>query len=215
MAKADATAWLAAEETKLRTGRTSVDPQRSKVRFADFAREWMGTRRLRDRTREVYASQLRVHILPEFGAAALAGITPEGVRRWNAQLAQQEPAMAPKSYRQLRTMLGTAVDDGLLAENPCRVRGGGQERATERKIPTIAQVEAVANAITPRLRLAVLLAAYCGLRKSECFGLDRKHFAVGVDQPFVIVERQRIEVAGRALCVEGGGDEAVAEALAG
>ena len=193
-AKADATAWLAVEEAKLRTGVTAVDPQRGRIKFESFADDWMRTRPLRDRTREIYASQLRVHILPEFGSISLQAITPERVRRWHADLVRSAPTMAPKAYRQLRTMLGTAVEDGLLAENPCRIKGAANEHAAERKIPTVAQIEQILEAIDPRYRVAVLLASYCGLRKSECLGLARRHVVLDGPHPVILVERQRNEV---------------------
>ena len=198
-AKADATAWLSAEETKLRSGGSTIDSRRGKVRFAAYADDWMEHRVLRDRTREVYASQLKVHILPEFGKLTLLGITAERVRKWNSLLAKSQPSMAPKAYRQLRTILGTAVDDGLIAENPCRVRGAAQESSSERSIPTVEQVYELASTIEPRFRVLVLVAAFCGLRKSECFGLARRHVELGGPYPSLVVERQRNEVAGKGL----------------
>jgi integrase len=107
--------------------------------------------------------------------------------------------MAPKVYRQLRTMLNTAVEDGILGENPCRVRGAAKEHTTERLIPTLAQVQAVADAVEPQFRAAVLLASYCGLRKGECFGLARRHVILDGPYPQIVVERQRSEVAGKGL----------------
>ncbi len=198
-AKADANVWLSSEETKLRSGGTTVDSRRGKIRFTAYAEDWMGQRVLRDRTREVYASQLKVHILPEFGGFTLVGITAEHVRKWNSSLLKKQPSMAPKAYRQLRTILGTAVDDGLISENPCRVRGAAQENSSERTIPTVEQVYDLAGAIEPRFRTLVLIAAFCGLRKSEGLGLARRHVDLGDPYPRLIVERQRIEVAGKGL----------------
>lgn len=43
-------------------------------------------------------------------------------------------AVIPKAYWLLRTVLMTAIDDGVLAENPCRVKGAGSERVVERSI---------------------------------------------------------------------------------
>ena len=41
----------------------------------------------------------------------------------------------------------------------------------------------------------VLLAAYAGLRKGECFGLARRHLDLRTKPPTVTVERTRIETA--------------------
>lgn len=198
-AKADASAWLSGEEAAFRSGRPVADPQRSRVRFGSFASEWLDERPLRDRTREVYASILRVDILPHFGDHQLSGITPDRVRKWHHALAKSKPAMAPKAYRLLRTILSTAVDDGVLAENPCRLRGAATEKAQERRIPTMGEVERIADVIEPRYRAAVLLAAYVGLRKGECFGLARRHVNLDPERPSVRVERTRGEVSGKGL----------------
>ena len=130
----------------------SVDPKRARVKFADYAGEWIAERPLRDRTREVYASILKVDVVPEFGASQLNGITTDRVRR----LAKPKPTMAPKAYRLLRTILTTAVDDGVLIENTCKVRGAASEKADERRIPSPNEVEKVAAAIDPRYSTAAL-----------------------------------------------------------
>lgn len=61
------------------------------------------------------------------------------------------------------------------------------------------QVQALADGIDPRFRVAVLVAAFCGLRKSEIFGLSRKHLNLNSDSPSILVERQRTEVKGKGL----------------
>jgi hypothetical protein len=86
------------------------------------------------RSHEVYESALRVHILPAFEGSTVLWITQEQVRQWHGRLVKSQPGMAPKCYRILRAILGTAVGDGLLGENPCRIRGASQDRPEERRI---------------------------------------------------------------------------------
>lgn len=200
--KADANAWLAEQETGLRGGGPVVDPRRGRMSFKEYASQWLADRPLRDRTRSVYASILKVDILPAFGDSRLDGITPERVRRWHASLAKSKPSMAPKAYRLLRTILTTAVEDSVLGDNPCRVRGAATERVDERRIPSLPEVEALVTFIEPRYRAAVVLAAFCGLRKGECFGLARRHVAIGELHSSVRVERTRGEVTGKGLVFE-------------
>jgi integrase len=147
----------------------------------------------------VYTSILRVDVLPEFGALPLNAITTDRVRRWHHRLAKAKPAMAPKAYRLMRTVLTTAVDDAVLNENPCRVKGASSERTAERRIPLLTEVEKLAACIEQRYRAAVFLAAYGGLRRGECFGLARRHVLVDGDRFMVRVERTRGEVSGRGL----------------
>ena len=117
------------------------------------------------------------------------------MRSWHSGLVDNGPGAttAAKCYRLLRAILNTAVEDGLLAVNPCTIRGAGAERAPERAIPTIAQVIRLADAVDPRYRALVLLAAFGGLRRGELFGLRRRH--VDVATGTVTVEAQRQQLA--------------------
>jgi integrase len=69
--------------------------------------------------------------------------------------------------------LNSAVEDGLLARNPCIIWGAGVERSPERPVATIEQLYELANAMGPRYRLMVLLATFCGLRLGELLALRR------------------------------------------
>jgi integrase len=74
----------------------------------------------------------------------------------------------------LRAVLNTAVEDGLIARNPCRVKGAGADNTPERPTISVDQVYAIAGAIVPRYRALVLLAAFTGLRLGELRALRRK-----------------------------------------
>lgn len=88
-------AWLAAAESDQHRG-CWTDPRAATVTLGEYASEWLDTPvDLAPRTREIYAAQLRLHILPSINPAvpALAGrslatVTPELVRAWYA--AQRE-----------------------------------------------------------------------------------------------------------------------------
>jgi integrase len=71
-------------------------------------------------------------------------------------------------------MLRTAVADEIVVRNPCQIERAGVEHAPERPVATIAEVKALADAITARFRALVLLAAWCGLRRGELMGLRRR-----------------------------------------
>jgi integrase len=65
----------------------------------------------------------------------------------------------------------SAVTDELIGRSPCLIAGAGLERPPERPVATIAEVDALAGAITDRLRALVLLATWCSLRRGELLGL--------------------------------------------
>jgi integrase len=147
------------------------------VLFADYAEQWLSSRPrpLAPRTRELYDGLLVNHILPTFGPVTLGGITTAGVRGWHAGLVAGGSTSAPaKAYRLLRAILATAVEDELLARNPCVIRGAGVEHAPERPVASIADVYAIADAIEPRFRVLILTAAFSSLRQGELFGLRRR-----------------------------------------
>ena len=137
-------------------------PDDGATSFAAYAEQWVASRLgrsgapLRPRVRELYESQLRLHILPAFGEVKLGRIGPAMVRSWYAALLAEGPGASTtaKCYRLLRAILNTAVEDGLIAANPCRIRGAGAERAEERPLPTVEQVFALAEAVRPPLQSA-------------------------------------------------------------
>jgi integrase len=91
-------------------------------------------------------------------------------------------------------MLNTAVEDGLLRTNPCKVKGAGAEHAEERPVAMPGQVAKLADAVHPKYRAMVLLAAYCSLRFGELAGLRRGH--IDLLRRTVTVEETAVELAG-------------------
>ncbi len=179
-----------------------VAPDKGRVTLADYASSWLDTRLtsrgepLRPRTKELYDSFLRLHILPAFGAQPLARLNTAAIRAWHAALLADGPgaSTAAKCYRLLRTILSTAIEDGLLVANPCNVKGAGMEPCEERQPPSIAEVYALAEAVDPRFRCLVLMAAFAGLRRGELFALTRRD--VDLLHRTVDVHRQRQDLRG-------------------
>jgi integrase len=156
-----------------------IDRRGGDERFGAYAEAWLRSRLVKGQplspmTLQGYQGLVRRHILPTFEHERLRAIEPADVREWYARISTDaSPDTAAKSYRLLRAILNTAMDDDLIARNPCRIRGGGQERASERPMPTTEEVLAAANAIDPRYKALVLLAGFGGLRAGELFGLRR------------------------------------------
>jgi len=154
-----------------------VDPDRGRRTVADYAWAWLAERpKLRPRTRELYEGLLRLHVLPSLGRVELRKLSPVVVRRWYSGLlkaGQPGPSTVAKSYRLLHTILATAAADELIVKNPCAIAGAGIERSPERPVITVDQVWALADAVEPRYRALVLMAAFTGLRRGELFGLTR------------------------------------------
>lgn len=192
--KGDARAWLASVETDLRRGE-HIDPNLGAIEFGVYAAEWMVNRSLRPRTRETYQSQLH-HILATFERVELRSISATKVRAWHGQLVRSELSenTAAKVYRLFRTIMSTAVEDGLLRVNPVAIKGAAVEHSIERPLLTWDDVRALADAIDPKFRALVWLAATSGLRFGELTGLDRSR--VDLDASTIRVDRALGSVKG-------------------
>ncbi len=166
-----------------------IDPAAGNLSLGDYAAEWLACRPLlRPRTIELYEYLLRCHVLPALGAVPLRSLTTARIRQWHAGLLSEKQvshSTAAKAYRLLRTIMSTAIEDELIARNPCVLKGAGAERAAERPIISVAQVSTLADSIDPRYRALVLLAVWAGLRFGEAAGL----------------RRMDVDVAGRAVHV--------------
>jgi integrase len=159
--------WLAEKQTEVRRGEWQ-DPEAGAVNFEEYAVRWVAARSLSPTTEELYRRLLRLHVLPAFGGLDLDEITPPRVRTWRTELLRNTGATTvAKAYRLLKTIMATAVDDELIRRNPCRIKGAGKESSGERPVATVEQVDALADAMGPRWRLMVYIAAYGPARPEE------------------------------------------------
>jgi integrase len=197
-----------------------------KTSFKNYADQWLVHRfDLAIRTQELYEYLLANHIYPALGNSSLKNLTPSMIRGWHAELAQRYPSTAAKSYRLLSTIMTTAVTDGIIVNSPCRVRGAGSEHAQERPVATVAEVKALADAMPDRLRLVVLLATWCQLRRGEILGLRRKdvdllHSMIHIEQSRTIarngtsiIKSPKSRAGRRSLAVSAPVMEAVVDHL--
>jgi len=173
--KADALAWLAGAQTDQRRG-TWVDPGAGKLTLGMFATQWLrGRNDLRGTTHGKYRYLLDSHILPALGNLELRRLGPSQVRSWYQELAGRHQTVADDAYRLLRAILNTALADDLIVRSPCQVKGAGQVRSPERPVASVEEVAAAVEAMPERYRLAVLLTAWCQLRRGEVLALQRRH----------------------------------------
>ncbi|MFF5649128.1 tyrosine-type recombinase/integrase [Streptomyces collinus] len=171
---ADADDWLAEKQTEIRRGEWR-DPDAGAVSFRSYAEKWVEERELAPLTQDLYRYLLDKHLFA-FADLDLDEITAPRVREWRAERLRLTGAktITAKAYRLLKAIMETAVDDELITRNPCRIKGAGKEKAAERRIATVAQVDALANAVGMRWRLMVYLGAYGPLRPEELAGLRRR-----------------------------------------
>jgi hypothetical protein len=79
---------------------------------------------------------------------------------------------ARSASRLLKAIFNTAILDDHIVKNPCRVKNGGADRVTNRRIPNVDQVAAPTQSMQS-YRAAVTLAAWGTLRRGDVLGLNR------------------------------------------
>jgi len=117
-----------------------------------------------------YESVLKLHILPALGSLPLSEITTETVEKWRASLNPDKQTTNRHAQSLVCTLLSQAVRENIIPTNPCT--GKKVQPPREPVIVTVEMVAGIAQAMPDRLRMAVLLAAGCGLRIREVCALN-------------------------------------------
>ncbi len=199
LTKSEARGWLSLQHAEI-TRKAWAPPQSTPsavVTFAVYAEQWLTHRDLKPRTRDHYRKLLDHHLLPAFGLDALTSITPESVRSWHAGMGSRTPTLRAHCYSLLRTILGTAVTDGLLSANPVHIRGAGStKRAITIRPLTLAELAKLTAAMPERYAAMILLAAWCALRFGELTELRRRDIDMDAGRGVIHVERAVVRAAG-------------------
>lgn len=179
--KSEAHDWLAAQRTQIVQGVIRPAAIASRITLAEYSEQWLTGRRnprgepLRPSTARTYRHYLERHIVPAFGSRSLPSITRADVDGWFADLLPDRPTLRARTYALLKTIMTSAVDDELIPANPCRVRGGSAAPPKTRPVVlTPAEIRRLADEMPERLRLTVLLGAWCQLRSGELLELRRR-----------------------------------------
>jgi len=222
--KVEATLWLDVQRADQVRGLWRAPAPRVDARsVGEYVQEWI-TRHpsARPGTKELYSGLLRTCIVEDLGRVPVMDLTAERVREWHFELGERLAADADgrreallakgrqvsgasvwdgrtrqaQAYRLLRAAMATAVADGVIAEQPCRIKGAGTPKATLGRVPDRAdrllspvQVAAVAEEMPPRYRALVLAAAWSGLRQGELMALTRGDLNLDASPATVRVRR--------------------------
>ncbi len=178
--KLDAEAFDAEIKTQLRKG-TYVDPAAGQVTFRVYAEEWRKNRPHDPSTAERIEAEFRVRAYPALGAypiGTLAQRPSSLLQPWIKGLtAELHPNTVRKIILDVAQVFAAAVADGIIPANPlAKLRTNPAIDApkavkTEAVPWSAAQVVAVARELPPHLAALPWLAAACGPRQGEAFGL--------------------------------------------
>lgn len=153
---------------------TYIDPQGGRVTFREFAEAWLAAQTFTETTREATELRLRVHASAHFGDHELRTIRPSVIQAWVRRLQDNlAPTYMRVVFATVSAVFNAAVDDGLIAANPCRAASVRLPKRDNRKVEPwpVEQVQALVAALPERYRATAVVAAGCGLRQGEVFGL--------------------------------------------
>ncbi|MER7562313.1 tyrosine-type recombinase/integrase [Streptomyces sp. NPDC097941] len=194
--KPDADARAAEVATDLRRGEYS-DRKAGRETFRAVAERWRTSAQHRPSTAASVRQRLESHVYPVLGDRPVAAIRPSEVQAW---IKGRSEVLAPVSLRNtyaiIKTVMRTAVLDGIIRTSPCDGVRLPPTRGAEIVPPGDVAVLALIDAApTMRERALVFLAAASGLRQGELFGLEVRH--VDFLRREVRVEQQLCDVTGK------------------
>ena len=194
--------WTSPKESRERERAQELAAERAAMTFAAWSERWLASLERLGRTPQTiqtHTYRMR-HLVPTFGAKPLGAISVDDVDTWYQSVWQAKgPGVVRPLYMTLSTCMNAAVKSGLIEASPCKVPEGQKHRPVrerERQVATPEEVRAAADAMPARLRIAVLLAAWCQTRLGELTGLQRRDLDLDSMPATLRIERQVQYLAG-------------------
>ena len=185
--KSDAESWLNSEERLIDEGqwtppdrrRPNAVTARDPLTVEEYVRAVIDRRATRSRrplkpsTVATYLQGQRLVVFPALGSTRLVDLTADQVQRWWAGL-PANPTQNGNAYDVFRSVLDTAVKEGLIEANPCRIEGAGKP-APKRKGRVLAAdiVVAYLAAADDHYRPMLGILLWCSQRSGEVRALRR------------------------------------------
>jgi integrase len=170
--KRDAQRWLDQETAKLETG-TWVAPRSAKITVGQLCQTWLESYGTRKRST---VRQAQVHIdriIEELGPRRLDSLRPSEIKTWLSRLKDEgyTDSYIYALHARLAQILSDAQHDGVLGRSPTSRRTAPRTGSQRPYVASTAAIWALHDAMEPRYRAGLLLAAFAGLRLAEVCGL--------------------------------------------
>ena len=135
-------------------------------------------------TRYQYDTSLRLHVEPYFRSQPIGAVKPKDLKDWLRWMVEErgyEESTAVNRYETLSGVFSYAVANDYITKNPCQHVRAGRQRAKRRgkktiRLPTLAEVCAIAAHLPGPYQLLVWLMAGCGLRVGEATAVTLQQF---------------------------------------
>ncbi|WP_309505426.1 site-specific integrase [Streptomyces phytophilus] len=138
-----------------------VTPSAGKITLAKYAEQWLAAVTAGPTTYERYEREIRNHVVPHLGGHEVRNLTrPSSIQGWikKVQAAGLEASSIGCVHDVLVGMLDAAVEDGLLARNPCRSSAVKLPKHDKKPVTpwSLDRVQAVISALPDRKKVFAL-----------------------------------------------------------
>lgn len=183
-------------EAKRRAGTLKPPAAIKATNFKEYAHTWVEQHRtskgkaLAPRTK---AENLRMlnNGLSFFDSYSLTDIDAPLIRKWHAARCKNAGATtAGNEARVLKAILQTAVNDGVLEKNPVPGELTRSKTGKSHRPPSVGELTQIVNHLQGQWRVAVLIAAFGGLRAGELSALERQDITFNDDLATINVNKQ-------------------------
>ncbi len=181
--------WRAMETDKAR-GEYHA-PDAGKTLLSDLGNRWLGSRVVDPSSILRYETAYRLHVRPAFGHRQVRAIKPSHIQAWIGQLSEHfEPSTVIASLLVLQGILDLAVADDEIRKNPAKssIVQAPVHQASQIQVWSDEVISCLIEARPDCLRALPELAASCGMREGELFGIALEDF--DFDQKVIRVRRQ-------------------------
>lgn len=182
------TAKLESALEAIEEGKAALDNPRVK----DYGEKWLSlvTADMQVKNKEIYTAAIRLHVLPVIGELHLREVTPDDARRVMIGLSGKSASLQSKVLNTMRKMFDNAIENDLIAKNPCAKLKNTGYKAKEKTALSADQMQILLDAVKgTRAETFVALGLYTGMRREEILGLQWSSVELTGNAPHIKVER--------------------------
>lgn len=183
---------------------TYVDPKKAKKTVEEHGEEWLGQLVMRESSRQAITSRFRNHVVPVLGKMPIGAVRSGSVQGWVRSRQQLKKPLAASTIRSIYNsvlfpMFARADMDDVIRKNPCVDITLPELPEGTYDLPTPEQVLDFSAKLPDRYKAVPLLAAGCGWRYSEIFGLEEGAVEFLAREAHVVAQLAEFRGAGVGL----------------
>lgn len=151
-----------------------IEAQRNNVTFAEWCDKWLKRYKSNNKTQAEMRRQLSRSVLPYIGETRICDVTTEEIESLVLKISTSNTRQ--KVYDLINGCLRRAVDNGLIAKNPCDPLIRPKHKNKKRYCFKIEEQNAMLHSLPPKYAAAFFFLCSTGLRIGEFLALSTDDF---------------------------------------